>query len=718
MFRPHFLFALLLGLTCVLHAQTPQVPVTRDPVFEREKPLAPSEDNPEPVEPYQPALPLRSRPPLPPKTSRVQLIVEGAQAFSEAEIRGALADSLEGLEQSGLSPALADDTAFFLGLFYRKQGFTQANVQWRIVNRSTLRLTVAEGPRAYLGEVRFEGVTRMPPATLLDYLTGPSRERFPGRRERLPFSEGDVQSGVDRLRGLYESEGFLDAVIEPPQITLSRDQTRADVTVSIHAGIQYRFGKISFEGDIIFYPQTPLLKEMEVFTSRPYTPLALTNLERKIVYFYRARGYFNAEVRAESDPGTAVNGVVPVTFFVNAGEIYHFGDVTVTGLKRLRAGVFAKRFRSLKNRVYHPEEVERRYRQLMSMGLFSQLKLTQTALPDRTVGLNFDVEEAKARELGFGLGYTRLEGMIVGARVTDRNLLGFGRPLSLAGEIAQRSRRGEVNYTNPWLFDSDYTLRLRLYALTQHLSGYNKTEEGFRPEIARKITPSTEVSTFALLRNIHIDNQDIVPVSELGPVNYHTASIGLGLSYDTRNSVLNPRRGFLFNTTGDFGSSWFGSSVEFARATVRWAWYQPVGNDSMLAIGARAGTIVPLGGKDSMPIDERFFNGGSNSVRSFRDRTLGPKDARGHPVGGETFTCANVELVTPLRDSLDIAFFSDVGTTGRRKESGLGHTGVALGAGLRYRLPIGPIRLDYGWNPARQKGQAFGALHFTFGFAF
>lgn len=696
-------------------APTPVPPVR--PPFERAKPLPPTPENPEPVEPYQPALPLATPAPRAPVLSRVRVILEGNRHFTPEQIREALADQLSAIEQSGLSPALADDAAFFLGVYYRRHGYSQAEVRWEIVSRATLKLSIAEGPLTRLGTVTFEGNAHIPSAALLDYITGGTRERFSIRKQGLPYVEGDVASGVERIRGLYRSEGYLDAAVDPPVTRFSPDRTRADVVVTIHEGTQYRFGKITFEGDVIFYPQRELLKEMEVFTSKPYTPVALTNLERKIVYFYKRRGYFTAEVQGESDPARAVDGRVDVHFVVRAGDVYRFDGVSQSGLRKLRPRFLEKRFADLKGQVYDPEKVEERYRRLMGTGLFSNLKLTQEPLPGGQVALRFEVEEAKAREIGFSVGYAKLEGVILGTHYVDRNLFGNGRPLAVDAEVAQRLLRGQVSYTDPWILDTDTTLGVRLYALNQDLDGYSKIESGVRPALTRKFGPHWELGTFALSRVVSLSDKGIDPL-EVGMNDYRTDSVGIAATFDTRDSILNPRRGFLFNVTGDYASTVMGSSLEFWRTTFRASYYLPVGTDSLLAAGVRGGVIAPLGDSNVLPIDERFFNGGSNTVRSFNERTLGPRDKNGYPVGGETFTVANVEFVTPLRDSLDLALFGDLGSTGRRLGSGVGQTGFAIGPGLRYRLPIGPIRIDYGWNPLHRPNQPAGAVHFTFGFAF
>jgi outer membrane protein assembly complex protein YaeT len=667
----------------------------------------------ETVQPYQPALPLESPVRKPPVLKKLRVLLEGNRHFSADALHIALTDPLTSIEQSGLSPALADDAAFFLGVFYRRNGFPEADVKWNIESGNTLRLAIHEGPFTELGTVTFSGNLHLPQETLTGYITGATRERFP--KPPLPFVESDIKSGVERIRGLYRSEGYLDATVEPPRITFSPGKTRADVQIDIREGIQYRFGRITFQGDIIFYPERALRKEMEVFTRKPFTPVALTNLERKIVYFYRSRGYFNAKVTSE--PAPAVNGLVPIRFMVEAGPLFHFDGVTQTGLSKLRPSFLEHRFASLRGQVYDPEKVEERYRQLMGTGLFSNLKLTQKALPNHQVQLQFEIEEAKSRELGFSLGYTKLDGLIFGTRYVDRNLFGNGRPLTIDAEVAQKLLRGEVVYSDPWFLEGDNKLNVRLYALNQELEGYAKTETGLRPELTRKFGKHLELGAFVLTRVLQIQNNGIDP-KEVGPTDYRTDSLGVSATYDTRDSVINPRRGFVVSATGDFATNIVGSSVEFLRGTLRASYYLPVGSSSMLAAGVRGGIIAPLGSSETLPIDERFFNGGSTTVRSFSDRTLGPKDSNGYPVGGETFTVANLELNTPIHDNLDGALFADAGSTGRRLDSGLGQTGFAIGAGLRYRLPIGPIRVDYGWNPVRAKNQPAGAIHFSFGFAF
>jgi len=139
---------------------------------------------------------------------------------------------------------------------------------------------------------------------------------------------------------------------------------------------------------------------------------------------------------------------------------------------------------------------------------------------------------------------------------------------------------------------------------------------------------------------------------------------------------------------------------------------------TLLAFGARGGWMKPLSGNpDDIPIDERFFNGGSSSVRSFPERRLGPSDWHGYPIGGDTFTTFNAEYQFPLYGSLIGALFADAGSVGVSPTT-MGLMRYGVGPGLRYASPVGPLRIDVGFNPDRRTGERHMVINISFGMAF
>jgi outer membrane protein assembly factor BamA len=383
----------------------------------------------------------------------------------------------------------------------------------------------------------------------------------------------------------------------------------------------------------------------------------------------------------------------------------------------------------------------------MKTGLFNVLQIKPVPVDGHLLRLDISAEEAKSKEFGFWVGFDTYEGALAGVQVGDRDLFGNGRPLTASIEVSQRSYKGEVLYEDPFFLDTDFQFTARVFALTFDYDGYTKFELGGRFELSRKITKYDEAALVFSARHVKITDSEIKPEFLLGSTtNYLVNTIGLTNTLDLRESPYVNPRGFLVANTLDLASSALGSDIEYIRGTMRVGYYLPFGpkvltpgvvedqsggsplqrwfRQSSIAFGARAGIIHSLttSGADeatAIPIDERFYNGGATTVRSFGERDLGPHDNHGHPVGGEFYTVFNVEYTFPIFGELQGAIFMDAGNLLPSSEDiGLDDMRYAVGAGLRYKLPVGPIRLDYGVNPDPRPFEDFGAFHFSFGFAF
>ncbi len=143
----------------------------------------------------------------------------GEKSFSDKELRSQLKEQIATLNDLGLTPARADDLAFFLEVFYRKHGFVKVSVHYKIEGGDRLRLEIDEGQLMTLGTITFEGNVGEPTQKLFDFAVGPTRERYSKLQRNLPFVANDIQEGADLLHRLYVAEGFLDAVIDQPRYT-------------------------------------------------------------------------------------------------------------------------------------------------------------------------------------------------------------------------------------------------------------------------------------------------------------------------------------------------------------------------------------------------------------------------------------------------------------------------------------------------------------------
>jgi len=670
----------------------------------------------------------------------------GEQAFKDKELRTALKEEITTVEDFGLSAARADDLAFFLEVFYRKHGYAKVDVHYVIESQNRLRLDINEGPRLLLRTVIFDGNTQEPTDKLFDYMVGPTRERYSQLEKRLPFVAADMEEGTRLVQRFYVAEGFLNAVVDPPGYKFLEQGNDVDVVVPIHEGQQYFFGRISFTGQTI-YGSNALRGQIADLLQRPYTDARVDDIPRRLEAYFKARGYYDVNVDANASLDEAVGGRVPVEIAVSTGPVYYFDGVTVSGLQRLHPSFVSKRFTKLKGKTYSPDVLDERFRTLMKTSLFNILQIKPVPVDGHLLRLDISAEEAKSKEFGFWVGFDTYEGALAGVQVGDRDLFGTGRAGSAMIEISQRSYRGDLLYEDPFFLDTDFVFKARASAFTFEYDGYTKFELGGRFELSRKVTKYDEAALVLNLRRVDITDSQIRPDFLLGPKTYLVNTIGLTNKLDFRESPYVNPRGWLVNNTVEVATKALGSDIEFVRGTMGVGYYLPFGpkpltpgvaeaeqttgtplqrwfRQSSIAFGARAGIIHSLttnGAEEAtaLPIDERFFNGGATTVRSFGERDLGPHDNHGHPVGGEFFTVFNVEYTFPIFGELQGAVFTDAGNLLPTSEDiGLNDMRYAIGAGLRYKLPVGPIRLDYGINPDPRPDEDFGAFHFSFGFAF
>ena len=654
------------------------------------------------------------------KARSTDLEIRGATAFKEEELRSVLKEEIATIHDFGLTAARADDAAFFLELFYRKHGYAKVDVHYSIEGGSRLVLNVTEGPQAILGTINFVGNNHVPAEKLFEYVVGPTRERYSRLQKDLPFVAADIQEGADLLHRYYVGEGYLEATVDAPQFHFSTDGARVDITIPVHEGRQYFFGDLIFRGNPIYDPAT-LRGQMLDLLSQPYTDHRVDDISRRLQAYYKARGYYAVKVEATGEPEASVAGRVPVVVVISPGPVYKFGEVNVTGLRRLRPSYVHNRFASLRGKNYSPDVLDEKFRELMRTGLFNVLQINPQPEGGNYLRLDIAAEEAKAKEFGVSVGYGSYEGAIFGIQFADRDLFGYGRPLITSIEISERGYKGEILWDDPHFLESNVELKIRLSALTFDYDGYSKFEVGERTEFSYNITKQYQIGLFASQRHDEIISADIHD-DLLGNMNYFVSSVGFFHTLDLRDSPVVPSRGFVFNQTFELAASAIGSEIEYFRTTARASYFIPIGK-TLLEFGARAGVIRPLNESTSdieaIPIDERFFNGGSTTVRSFGERDLGPHDPKGNPIGGEFYTIFNVEYTFPLYGELQGAVFVDAGNLLPDADNpGFNDMRYGIGAGLRYKLPIGPIRLDYGVNPDPREHEDIGAFHFSFGFAF
>ena len=657
--------------------------------------------------------PINNNAPPPQAASRVRFV--GNTKFSDRDLSAALADSLAAIQQRGLSLPLADDTAYYLEVFYRRHGYAAVDVKYKI-HGPYLELDISEGPYYKLGEIYFEGNKTFQPAALKDYMIGTTRARFSQFQKQLPFVEADLVTGTTLLQSFYISQGFPHVQIVK-LATIPDNQTGVvNAIVTINEGPRFYFGPISFSGNFGIAP-TEFSAKIKSLTKppKPYSDAELQNLQRDLTFGFKKKGYYSASVSVTPNFRGAHGGLVPITVDAVPGPLYRFGAfVENQGPNaRVRPEFLPRRFEQLRGITYDPEKLKDLYSRLYLTGLYDSLDIQEVPQTDDTITLVATPEEAKAKELGFYVGYDTFDGILLGTNYTNRNVDGLGRIFSFFVDYTGRGPDGEISYENPWFLERDIDFRTALGLSFKSLVGYSIQKYYGRIAFTKTFRKGIETAAFFEAKEGNVSSIVIHPEFLAGPTSYQLITLGLSQTFDFRDSPTNPRKGWVVDGSASFSESVDGSA-SFARFTGRYSTYFSFGK-TLLALGARLGYMDAVQGTAGVPIDERFFNGGSTTVRSFYETELSPKDTENHPIGGLARSIFNMEYDVPIYGDLVGAAFIDAGGTG---DTPFDNFATGIGGGVRYNLPIGPVRMDYGVNPAPRKNQSVSVLSLSFGFAF
>jgi len=651
--------------------------------------------------------------------------IEGLRSISTEQARKWIAPQLATVATSGPSMARADDLAFFLETEMRRQGYSQASVDWEMEGSGAaagIVLRVSEGDALLIGTVSVEGNESLGDDAAIELLTAATRKRL-GREagETIPYVKGDLEQGRRQVEDFYGLLGFRHAAAT---LRTEIEGSRVHLVLGIVEGTPGRVGSITIPPAPDPALEAVIAEIRNEFEGRSFTAAIPGNLVSRLRSAAVEAGYYHAGFQvAETEAGPA-DGIDRIDLAVTAdwGETVPVAALRVEGNRKVENAFFDRHFGKLVGQPYSPTKTNEAVDALLQSGAFETVRTDLVEDGDGSHRLDIEVEEGPSRTLGVYGGFTNYEGPVGGFEFRHLNLFGTLRKLDAAVEFSKRGGRGEVNYTDPWFLDSDFQFGTGLFALNRDEEGYEKFKTGGRYEFSRHFGPSKRDSLSLFGEAAYTDVHDaVIDPALLGDREYFAHQIGLSATRDRRDDPRHPRRGHIAQASLAAASSAFGSEIEYLKATGRLGYYLPV-KDHTLRLGARGGWISPMGDTADIPIDLRFFNGGPFSVRSFQERSLGPRDPlSGEAVGGNFYTVFNAEYEIPVAavDGLSVVPFADAGNLlFDDADASLDDLRYALGLSLRYETPIGPIRAEYGFNPDQRPGEPEGTFHFGFGLGY
>jgi len=425
---------------------------------------------------------------------------------------------------------------------------------------------------------------------------------------------------------------------------------------------------------------------------------------------------------------------------IDSGPQVTIAEIEIRGNQRTRPGFIRNRIRFKPGDRYDLALQKESFRDLYRSGIFSKVdfELEKTADPARRL-LVVTVAETHARELFFEPGWGSYEQLRLRIGFQEKNLFGTGRAFKTqaTGSLKARSLGGSIS--DPFFFNTDIKAALTAFYNHRQEPSFTREDIGMSFALSKNLTENVLSSAEYMIRTTDIT--DVDKFEEQSGGNYNFASIKGQLTYDTRNDIFFPTAGQRIFGAAEQAHELLGGSINLTRLTGGARTFLRLAQNTVLGARYTAGLILPGQGEVTLPLSEKFFNGGENTVRSFKESELGPLDPSGDSVGGYGYNVFNLELRQRLIGNLIGTVFFDYGNIApnrSRQEKGdpsfdsrsdvISDTlddffkdfRTGVGFGLQYLLPVGPARADFAFNPDRdsQRDEDFFVFHFSVGTAF
>jgi outer membrane protein insertion porin family len=617
---------------------------------------------------------------------------------------------------------------------YQGRGFTDVSVQFRIdpidQKRGTARVvyTVTEGVRGAVSRINFEGNTHFSQKVLRKQMKTRGRTPIHFLDKSGRFDEVQLQQDLDKIREFYQDHGYID--VEIKDVRRERMEKGPMVlTIVIAEGPQYHVRKLSIAG----YQNTTeqriraLLKMKE---GSVYSPKQLRDDAKAVADAYGSGGYVDLVVQPEGTP--AGPALIDVHYSIDEGVRSFVNRINIEGNTRTKDKVIRREVLVAPGDVFNTVRVDVTKKRLENLGYFAKVETypEDTDIPGRK-DLTILVQEKRTGSLSFGGGFSTVDSLVGFVELTQGNFdlfnwpsfTGGGQKFRLRIQYGTERKDFILNITEPYLFDRRLSLNGQVfYTEANYLSAeYNQRNYGFAMELRKPINAYTFATLGYQLQDVDIFDVAISASDFIQSQKGSTteSKIFSGVVFDSRDNPLLTRRGRRVSFSPYIAGGFLGGDTQIYGLDLEASQYFHLPWDTILVINGEIATVSQWGNGNEVPIFERLYLGGSNNLRGFPFREVGPQDENGEPVGGQSMWRTTIEWTFPIIEKARGAIFYDTGFVNSSQWSfGFNHIASDVGIGLRLDLPIGPLRLDYGYPVQRDGYNGGGRFNFNVGYQF
>jgi len=617
--------------------------------------------------------------------------------------------------------------------YYAGKGFTEVDVKYTSEINETngtavVTFSINEGGKLIVRSVNFEGnstfsrgdlakVVKTKPKGLMTIFSGGGK-----------LNGEQLETDVAAIREKYVGQGYMDVNVAPPR--LDRQDEKVDITFIISEGPQYKVGNVTYNGAQVFTIDE-LTRTAQIKTGSIYSPQAVRADVKSIQDVYGTRGYVDFQAGANTTPGPG--NTIDVSFNLDEGVQSYVEHINITGNTRTKDKVIRREVALAPGDIYNTVRVDASKARLMNLNYFSKVDTypADSLVPGRK-DLNVIVEEKRTGSFNFGAGFSSIDSLLGFAEITQGNFdvtrwpyfTGGGQKFRLRVQYGTRRKDFILSLTEPYFMDKEISVGGSIFYREASFTSavYDERRYGFDLSARKRLGQFLAGRAGYKLENVTIFNVD-ESASQAIKNEAGTklkSEISGGLTYDTRDSLFLTRKGERIDLSAYVAGGFLGGDVDIYGFDLEASKYFLLPWDTILTINGEIASVSTWSGGSDVPIFDRLYLGGANNLRGFKFRDVGPKDENGEPIGGNTLARLTVEYTFPVVDKIRGAVFYDVGFVNSGSyDFGGGNVNSDVGIGVRLDLPIGPVRIDYGFPMQKdQYSSGSGKFNFNIGYQF
>ncbi len=666
------------------------------------------------------------------RPSIAQIDFTGIHEFNKEQLTA-------GMTQIGLSEGrifdrgLLDRAEQEMKRLYLGRGYYAVNVSATVTplerNRVSLNFTVDEGQVAKIRQISIIGAQSFRESDLLKQFVLRTPGILTWFSKQDQYSRQKLSADLETLRSYYLDRGFLEFSIDSTQVSITPDKQDIYITVSISEGRKFTVSDIKVAGEMLI-PEAEVRKMILLKPGEVFSRARVSESGKLITDRLGNDGYAFANVNAVPEIDREKQQVA-FTFLIDPGRRIYVRRINVAGNTRTRDEVIRREFRQMESGWYANDKITASKQRVDRLGYFTEVNLETPAVAGATdqVDVNVSVVEKPTGALLFGAGFGSGEGLILSGSISQNNIFGSGRHVSVGVNTSKLNTTYSLSYTDPFSTIDGMSRGFDLYYRTLSPVNFDlaRYETKTLGGALRFGVPVTEIDTIQYglgLENVDITTFPDSPliyrdyVATFGPSNANLF-VTAGWVRDGRDSLIYPTKGTLQKASMEIGLP--GGDLEYYKANYQYQRYFPLTRTYTLMLNTEVGQGDGYGNKP-LPFFKNYFAGGVSSVRGFRAYTIGPKDSDTNPRGGTYRVVSNAELLFPFPGlendkSVRMGAFFDLGMVGEDKPQG-DDLRYSTGLSLLWVSPMGPLKISVGVPLKKQELDRTQPFQFTIGGVF